>query len=51
MDLACYPLGKLLFLIFDIRFSSEVPSITSKGSITFPLDFDILFPSESQTKG
>lgn len=50
-DLSCYPFGKLLSLILFINTYKLVPSITYKGSITLPLDFDILLPSESQTSG
>ena len=51
IDLFCSALGKLLFLTFDTKFYRDVPSIIYNGSITFPLDFDILLPSESHTKG
>lgn len=50
-ELSCSPLAKLLFLTLVIKLSNEVPSIIYNGSMTLPLDFDILFPYESQTIG
>lgn len=51
IDASCSPLGRLLLLTLLIRLQSCVPSIISSGSITLPLDLDILLPSESHTSG
>ena len=51
IDFFFSPSGNVLFFILLTKFSNPVPSMISNGSITFPLDFDILFPSESHTIG
>lgn len=43
--------GRLPSFIFYIKFSKEVPSIISSGSITLPRLFDIFFPSLSLING
>ena len=39
-----------LSVLFSISLSKDIPSMTSIGSITLPIDFDIFLPSESLTR-
>ena len=48
MFIFCFSLIKLAVL-FSISLSKVIPSITSIGSITLPIDLDIFLPSESLT--
>ena len=51
MDFYCSPTSKLPSKILSIRLYNVHPFIISRGSITFPNDFDIFLPCESRIIG